>query len=85
MAGLVHLEQPVYSIPDFIEHFWPQRDHRAHRLWVLEIIRDGLRTKHDLAVLDHYYALDNIIGAMVAGNDRSYYVRFDLRYEFLKC
>ena len=77
MAGLVHLDQPVYSIPDFIEHFWPVRDHRAHRLWLLEIIRDGIRTHDDINILDHFYALDNIMAALVANNARNFYLRFD--------
>lgn len=76
MAGLVHLNQPIWSIPDFIEHFWPNREHRAHRLWLLEIIRDGLRNQEDIKVLDYFYALDNIMASLVASNDRSFYLRF---------
>ena len=74
MAGVVNMSQPVFSIPDFIEHFWATRDHRAHRLWLLEMIRDGLKTENDLKVLDCFYAIDHIMAALVS-NERSFYLR----------
>ena len=74
MAGVVHLDQPVYSIPDFIEHFWTSRDQTAHRIWLLKFLKDGIRKKEDMSVVSYYYALEQIINAMVNA-DRNYYLR----------
>ena len=75
MAGIVHLNQPTYSIPDFIDNFWTGKvDQRHHRIWLLDMIGDGIQSVKDTNIISKYFALESIISAML-GADRGYYLR----------
>ena len=75
MAGVTHLEQPVHSIPDFIDDFWTSREQKEHRIWLLTLISDGIKRRDDLSSVYYYFALDAILHAMV-NCDRNYYMRY---------
>jgi len=77
MAGVVNLNQPLYSIPDFIENFWNLKDQKVHRIWLLAFLKDGIKANDDLKNVFYYYAIDAIMHAMVnQTTDTNYYMRY---------
>ena len=74
MAGVVHMEPFENSVPDFIDFFWPTIDQREKRIWILNLINDGLNKKGDIKTLFYYHAIDFILSSMVNANG-FYYLR----------
>lgn len=73
MAGVVHMEPFESSIPDFIDYFWATIDQKGKRVWVLNMIHDGITKRSDIKSLFYYHAVEFIL-ASLNGASKDHYL-----------
>ena len=75
MAGIVHMAEWSNCVPDFLDYFWSTLDQRGKRLWLMDLIHDGINRREDLKALNYYHAIDFIL-ASAFGSGKEHYLRY---------
>ena len=74
MAGVVHMEEFGHSIPDFLDYFWATIDQKGKRIWLINLIEEGITKKGDIKALMYFHAIEFIFASLVYAN-KDHYLR----------